>query len=175
MIISNWENLCFPKFIQKYLSVVRFGLQVRNNYHENKQNYFNDDTILCCSSEGGNLINNIGSTPRTNYSGHHLTLKALKYFFINHGDHLFFQFEIVINVLVSCFRLIWIPMLCVYNHCRYNCYSFSSGTDFRRQNMRPSRWKCKYFEVAITTYPRVDILWPRFSNCNDWPVCGPDW
>ena len=28
----------------------------------------------------------------------------------------FFQIENVINVLVSCFRSIWIPMLCIYGH-----------------------------------------------------------
>ena len=45
------------------------------------------------------------------------TLTAPKYFCINHGNQRFFiQFEIIINVLVSSFRFIWIPMLWVYSH-----------------------------------------------------------
>ena len=45
-----------------------------------------------------------------------------------------FQFEIVINVLVSSFRYIWIPVLWVYGHKKY-LNSFSAGTVFRRQNL----------------------------------------
>ena len=52
-----------------------------------------------------------------------LTLTTLEYFcrptyfFVNifvHGDQRFFRFEIIINVLDSSFRFIWIPMLWVY-------------------------------------------------------------
>ena len=46
----------------------------------------------------------------------------------------FFQFEIVINVLVSSFRFICIPMLWVCGHYKYFT-SFSAGIDFRRQNL----------------------------------------
>ena len=46
-----------------------------------------------------------------------LTLWALNYFCKNHGDQkFFFQFEIIINVLVSSFWFIWISMLWVYGH-----------------------------------------------------------
>ena len=46
-----------------------------------------------------------------------VTLTPLKYFCINHGAQRFFcQFEIIINVLVSSFRFIWIPILWVYDH-----------------------------------------------------------
>ena len=45
-----------------------------------------------------------------------------------------FQFEIIINIIVSSFRFIWIPMLWVYGHYNY-VYSFSAGVDFRRQNL----------------------------------------
>ena len=52
----------------------------------------------------------------------------------------FFQFEIIINVLVSSFRFIWIPMLWVYGHYKYfnSLYVFirlyTSETDvYRRQ------------------------------------------
>ena len=46
----------------------------------------------------------------------------------------FFPLEIIINVLVSFFRFIWIPMLWVYD--QYKCgYTFSVGTVFLRQNL----------------------------------------
>ena len=45
-----------------------------------------------------------------------------------------FQFEIIINVLVSTFWFIWIPMLWVYGRYKY-FYSHSAGSDFRHQNM----------------------------------------
>ena len=46
----------------------------------------------------------------------------------------FFQFEIIMNVLVSFFRFIWIPMLWVYGYYTY-FYSYSAGIDFSCQNM----------------------------------------
>ena len=46
----------------------------------------------------------------------------------------FFQFEIIINGLVSSFRFIWIPMLWVYGHSKY-FYSYSTGIDFSRHNL----------------------------------------
>ena len=46
----------------------------------------------------------------------------------------FFQLEIIINVLVSYFRFIWIPILWVYDQYKY-VYSYSAGIDFRRQNL----------------------------------------
>ena len=46
----------------------------------------------------------------------------------------FIQFEIIINVLVSSFWFIWIPMLWVYDLYKY-FYSYSAGMDFRRQNL----------------------------------------
>ena len=45
-----------------------------------------------------------------------------------------FRFEIIINILVSVFRFIWIPMLWVYGHYKY-LNSYSVGIDFRRQNL----------------------------------------
>ena len=47
-----------------------------------------------------------------------LTLTTLKYFFcLNYGDQrFFFQFQIIINVLVSPSRFICIPMLWVYSY-----------------------------------------------------------
>ena len=43
----------------------------------------------------------------------------------------FFQFY---NVLVSSFRFIWIPILCVFVHCKYVTLSML-GIDLRRQNL----------------------------------------
>ena len=42
----------------------------------------------------------------------------------------FFQFEIIINVFVSSFRFILIPMLWVYGHCKYFNF-FSAGPGYR--------------------------------------------
>ena len=46
----------------------------------------------------------------------------------------YFQFEIIINVLVSSFWLIWIPMWWVYGHYKNN-YFYSAGIDFRRRHL----------------------------------------
>ena len=40
----------------------------------------------------------------------------------------FFQFEIIINVLVSCLRVIWIPMLWVYGRYKYFTLSVRGAT-----------------------------------------------
>ena len=60
------------------------------------------------------------------------TLKALKYFYANHGAKGFFRFEIIVNVLVGSFRFIWIPILWVYGHYKY-FNPFSAETVYRRQ------------------------------------------
>ena len=44
----------------------------------------------------------------------------------------FFQFEIIISVLVSSFWFICLPMLWVYNHYKY-FHSYSVGIDYPRQ------------------------------------------
>ena len=48
-------------------------------------------------------------------------------------EHIF-QFEIIINVLVSFFRFIWIPVVWIYDHYKL-FYSFSAVIYFRRQNL----------------------------------------
>ena len=56
-----------------------------------------------------------------------LTLTTLNYLCINHEhQRIFFQFEIIINVLVSSFCFIWIPVLWVYGHYKY-LNSFREG------------------------------------------------
>ena len=62
------------------------------------------------------------------------TLKALICLWKPWRPKGYFQFEIIINVLVSSFQFIWIPMLWVYHHYKY-AYSYSAGIDFRRQNL----------------------------------------
>ena len=52
----------------------------------------------------------------------------------------FIQFAIIINVLVSSFWFIWIPMLWVYGHYKY-FYSYSAGIVFRRQNLTSTIWR----------------------------------
>ena len=48
---------------------------------------------------------------------------TLTYFCINHGDKkCFFSFWNHHNVLVDSFRIIWIPKLWVYTHCKYFRY-----------------------------------------------------
>ena len=51
---------------------------------------------------------------------------ALKYFRTNHGYQRVFQFEIIIDFLMSIFWFIWIPMLWVYDQYKY-VYSYSEG------------------------------------------------
>ena len=46
----------------------------------------------------------------------------------------FFQFEIILNVLVGSLRFIWIPMLWVYGQWKY-FNSFGAGIVFIRQNL----------------------------------------
>ena len=53
-----------------------------------------------------------------------VTIKALNYFCINHGDQIDFSFEIIINVLVSSVSF------------EYLCYwSTAIRIDFSRQNL----------------------------------------
>ena len=63
-----------------------------------------------------------------------LTIKALTYFCKKHEEKGLFQLEFIINILVSFFWFIWIPMLWIYGHYKYY-NSFSVGTVFIRQNL----------------------------------------
>ena len=63
----------------------------------------------------------------------------------------FFQFEMIITVLVSSFWFIWIPMLWVYDH--YNYFkSYSAENDFRRQNLTST-------DVRFWRLKSVPALW----------------
>ena len=54
------------------------------------------------------------------------------------------HFEIIINVLVSSFRFIWIPMLWVYGHQKY--FTFRAGTDFRRLTSKVDQHAVIYYD-----------------------------
>ena len=87
-----------------------------------------------------------------------LYLTTLKYFCLSHGDKRVFSFKIILNVLVTSFRCIWISMLWVYGHYKYY-NSFCAGFEFRRQNLTLS--KCHKF-------------WYRAVDCATlW--CTPVW
>ena len=83
-----------------------------------------------------------------------LTLKALNIFLYNPWEPKgFIQFEIIINVLVSSFWFIWIPMLWVCDHYKY-CYSYSAGIDFSRQNLtstdvRLNEWMNEWMNAIL--------------------------
>ena len=62
-----------------------------------------------------------------------LTSEALTIFVSTMDTKGFFQFEIIVNVSVSSFRFIWIPILWVYDHYNIYIYSCSAGIDFSRQ------------------------------------------
>ena len=62
----------------------------------------------------------------------HLLLQYQRLLGINHGVQMFL-FDLNLNVLVSSFRFIWIPMLWVYGYFNY-FNSFSAGIVFIRQN-----------------------------------------
>ena len=59
-------------------------------------------------------------------------------FYANHEDQKVFEYNIIINVLVSYFCFIWIPMLWIYGHYNY-FYSYSAGIDLRRQNLKSTQ------------------------------------
>ena len=63
----------------------------------------------------------------------------------------FFQFEIIMNVLVSSFRFIWIPMLWVYDLKTY-FKPHSAGNDFSRQNLAST-------DVRFWRLKSIPALW----------------
>ena len=64
----------------------------------------------------------------------------------------FFRFEIIINVLISSSRFIWIPMLWVYDHYKY-VYSYSAGIICRchilTSKVDPRALRVKLFVICI--------------------------
>ena len=78
---------------------------------------------------------------------------------------MFFQFEIIINVLVSSFCFIWVPKLWIFGHYKY-FISFSAGTVFIRQNYKDGQRTeramgllldaINYRFVTIKTYIHID-------------------
>ena len=92
----------------------------------------------------------------------------------------FFQFEIIINILVSSFRFIWIPMLWFYGVSKL-FISFSAGTVFKRQNL-PSTESEVIGRQILTSKdsPRAEmvnlgipwrgrsVFWSRVTLCDRW-------
>ena len=93
--------------------------------------------MLDFSGKANTSIHGLGGddTARDNAPKRPLPLTTLEYFCINHRNKRVFQFKIIINVLVSSFRFILLPMLWVYGYYKY-FNSFSAGIDFRRQNLK---------------------------------------
>ena len=79
-----------------------------------------------------------------------MAVKAIKKIdMVGSGGHFFIWNHLIINVLVSSSRFIWVPMLRVYDH--YKCfYFFSTGIDFRSQNLT-SRHQIMKFKVGPCT------------------------
>ena len=81
----------------------------------------------------------------------------------------FFQFEIIIHVLVSPFRFLWIPMLWVYGHTYFN--SHSAGIVFLRQNLTSTDvrfWRIKTVPALKgLTSTRLLLYW----IITFWPLC----
>ena len=74
----------------------------------------------------------------------------------------FFQFEIIINVFVSSFRFIWIPMLWVYRQYKY-FYFYCVRIDFSRQHLTSTDvrfWRLKSIPAlyAKNAYSQLKVL-----------------
>ena len=71
------------------------------------------------------------------------------------------------NILVSSFRFIWIPMLWVHGHYKY-VLSFSAEIDFRRQNLTSTDirfWRLKSRRQILT--PKIDPRAVRVNICQN--------
>ena len=97
-----------------------------------------------------------------------LTLRALKYFCVNHGDQRNFSIWNHHKCLCySFYRFIWIPMLCVYAHCKL-FYSYSAVLDFRRQNLKSTDvrfWRLK----SIPALQRLRYKYLCHAVIDIWP------
>ena len=82
-----------------------------------------------------------------------------------------FHFEIIINVLVSSYRSIWIPMLLIYGHSK--CFKW---TDLRCQNLTSTDvrfWRLNsvpalkgWTDLCLQCQIHVLMTWP--SNTTNW-------
>ena len=108
-----------------YFSTARIGYTFSSHY----------PTILnslghCICVHQGKVSPAAGFEPGTPWLWVNHATNELSWLYRPRDQSVFFQFEIIKNVLVS--SLIWIPVLLVYGNYKY-FNSFSSGTDFRRQ------------------------------------------
>ena len=86
-----------------------------------------------------------------------LTLKALYFFMKTLETKGFISIYIIITVLVSSFRFIWIPMLWVYDHYK-SFHSYSAWIDFRLQNLTST-------DVRFWRLKSIPALWGLKSMC----------
>ena len=101
---------------------------------------------------GSNTAESSGVDPSNPYSA--------ELFCSNHGDwRVFVQFKIIINILVSSFRFIWIPMLWVFDHYKFFNF-FSAGIVFIRQNLTSTDVR----------FWRIKTI-PALKGLNTWIIC----
>ena len=87
-----------------------------------------------------------------------------------------FQSEIIVNVLVSSFRFIWIPILWVYG--QYNFFnSFSAEIVFKRQNLTSVDVRfCKKMKPVRhpTKFPLFQLVYVK-SSIGQWTIVIYHW
>ena len=111
-----------------------------------------------------------------------MVLKHLNYVCICHEKQWFFQFEIIINIFVSYYRFIWIPMLWVYG--LFLCLFFQCGRRLRRQIyrrqiltpkvdpcIRPHISHCHIFITFVQRGPNDFAVGPRLYTCTVFTGC----
>ena len=82
---------------------------------------------------------------------------TLKYFYIDHGDQDFFQFDSIINVLNTYVMGVGLEPLQKF-------YSFCAGIDFRRQNL-----SSVYYPNQVTVIVNVRRqIWVIFTHLKLW-------
>ena len=97
-----------------------------------------------------------------------LTLKALKYFVLTMETKGFYQFEIIINVFVSSFGFIWIPMVWVYGHYKYFTLSVLESTlksvDIRIWHLKLRRLKSILALKGLKSTENWALKYSNFAN-----------
>ena len=76
----------------------------------------------------------------------------------------FFQFAILINVLVSYFPILWKLILWNNGHCKY-IYSYCAGIDFRRQNLTSTDVRFRRLNLIPALYGlSIANRWTLWKN-----------
>ena len=169
-ISGMWPPLFSPiSALINVSGIIRFwniGLRV---YHQETRRSPNVAAIFrqCLVFAGNNGPSSICHTLYTPFS-FTSTLTTLKYFCINHGDQSFFQFEIIINVLVGSFRFIWIAIMSwVYG--RRFFWIPTSRDDPRTESVNPLT--AKLFNLnfhPLEVVDRVTQVSENYSDLTKW-------